>query len=203
MPHEMKTSAQRIRLAPSLRTRVGAALLAPTALVACAYDFDGFMPSSSDAAVVADAGAITTDRPETATNAVDGAQEVATPCTEAMARAFEGHCYFPLATSSDWTGAQSACAAAGAHLVTITSAAEEAFVETMTSGRERWIGLHRPFSAPSTPSAFTWVTGESASYAKWAYGEPNGSGPCARLRTSNDWGDLACNTGLGAICERD
>lgn len=188
MPYESNTHARRVgplgsrsgfRLAPSL----AAALLAPTALVACAYDFDAFMPSSDDV--------------------VDAAQEVATPCTEAMARPFEGHCYFPLATSSDWNGAQSSCAAAGAHLVTITSAAEEAFVETMAGSRERWIGLRRPFSAPSTPSAFAWVTGESAPYAKWGLGEPNGSGTCARLRTSNDWGDLACNTGLGAICERD
>jgi hypothetical protein len=88
--------------------------------------------------------------------------------------------------------------------VTITSAAEQTFVQGMSSGSNRWIGLSRPTTAPPTdPKSFVWVTAEAVSYTNWAATEPNGSGECARLRTSNDWADTSCTTLYGAICERE
>lgn len=178
-----------------LRTvRAPVAILSPIFVIGCSYDFDTYLPTGAD-----DAGIVVSD------SAGDGAPPAdAQSCSEPNGRVFEGHCYFPLTTAATFDNAQTNCAAARAHLVTITSAAEEAFVETMRAGRERWIGLRRPDGAPgTTASSFAWITGESGAYAKWGRGEPNDSGACARLRSSNDWGDQSCTTSYEAICERD
>ncbi|MGZ3476712.1 MAG: lectin-like protein [Polyangiales bacterium] len=124
------------------------------------------------------------------------------PCSEPGGVLYGGHCYFPI-NKRTWAVAHDFCASLGAHLVTITSAAEETLVESIRSGKDRWIGLSRPAGSPSTEASFVWVTAEAVSYKKWASGEPNGSGECVRLRASNDWGDQGCNTNLDAICERE
>jgi hypothetical protein len=133
---------------------------------------------------------------------VDTGADTAVPCTEPESKTLAGHCYFPI-NPIKWNPASSSCTAKGAHLVTITSAAEETLVESIRPGKDRWIGLSRPASSPSTEASFVWVTGEAVSFKKWAGGEPNGSGECARVRASNDWGDQGCNTNLDAICERE
>lgn len=172
------------------RVRAPVALLFPICSIGCSYDFDVYLPTGeNDAAIVV---------------ANDARSDSGVTCTDANAQLFEGHCYFPLATAGSFDRAQSACAAAGAHLVTITSAGEEAFVETIRSGRDRWIGLRRPNGAdPRAASSFAWITGESTTFGKWGSTEPNDSGPCARLRGSNDWGDQSCGTSYEAICERE
>src|SRR5262249_30911412 len=125
-------------------------------------------------------------------------------CTDPEGVTFGGHCYFPLSGTPTWSTAKTACESTSAHLVTITSAAEETFVEGIRPGAQRWIGLSRPTTAsPTDPASFVWVTGEpTSSFQKWATGEPNGSGECVRLRNSNDWGDQTCTTTYDAVCER-
>ena len=66
------------------------------------------------------------------------------------------------------------------HLVTINSAEEQAFIETLlpaTTGPERcWAGGFQPDSVPpeQDPGAgWEWVTGEPWSYTNWDEGEPN------------------------------
>jgi hypothetical protein len=117
-------------------------------------------------------------------------------CPEAGSKTYMGHCYFPI-SSRTFDGARSACAAAGAHLVTITSAGEQTLVNTVGTG-ERWIGLAR-FSGSTS---FRWVTMEAMTYTNWAAGEPNGSGYCARLRTDG-WADISCSQYFPAVCERE
>lgn len=181
--------------------RVLAALLWPTLVSGCTYDFDALMPASSaEPASLGDAGL---DGDAALGDAAVGPTGEISGCTEPMAKVLEGHCYFPLPTSSDWDGARSSCAAVGAHLVTITSAAEEQLVQSIRSGRDRWIGLRRADGAPAASSSFSWVTAESSSYSKWASGEPNGSGACARLRAYGDWADMSCTSVYDAICERE
>lgn len=117
-------------------------------------------------------------------------------CTEDGAKTYMGHCYF-LISSRTFTGARDACAAAGAHLATVTSAGEQAVVSTVGSG-ERWIGL-AIFSGSTT---FRWITSEPMTYMNWAMGEPNRTGYCARLRTDG-WADISCSQSFPAICERE
>lgn len=71
-----------------------------------------------------------------------------------------------------WTEAQAKCSALGGHLAVIssqeqmdkiTALAEEAGVSRL------WIGCHR------VNGVFTWETGESVIFYKWAAGEPSGT----------------------------
>ncbi len=155
-------------------------------MIGCSYDFDEYLPSG-EAITVGDAA--------------DAPADSGVACTGST---FEGHCYFALTSESSFDSARNACSAAGAHLATITSAGEEAFVEKLRPGRDRWIGLRRPDgSDPRAGGSFAWISGETTAFTKWGSGEPNDSGACARLRASNDWGDSSCATRYEAICERD
>jgi hypothetical protein len=152
-----------------------------------------------------------------------GAGGFAFDCAEASGTVFAGHCYFLIGDGDglEWNDAKTACAnlTTGSHLVTITSEAEEQFVEAtfFPDTTDRWIGLavadttrDPPVSCRRTPATcpFSWVTGESLSYTKWdAYGvdvEPNYTGGCVRIEAdSSDWADFDCDEQLPAICEID
>jgi len=94
--------------------------------------------------------------------------------------AANGHYYEAVARGVNWNQAKSASEAmshngAQGHLVTITSADEQAFIEAQfptalgapgTFGY--WIG---GFS--QTKDVYEWVTGEAFSYTNWHPGEPN------------------------------
>jgi hypothetical protein len=129
--------------------------------------------------------------------------DVSVACTEADAVLSSGHCYFALVAAADFTAQRDACIAAGAHLASITSAAEQAIVAPLGSG-DRWIGLVKDASLPSEKSSFHWITGEpSLVYDNWAMGDPNGGHNCARMKADGMWADQACTNAYGAICERE
>lgn len=156
--------------------------LVVTAATSCTYDFDSYTPRGDAAPVANDALA---------------------GCKEAGARTYGGHCYFPTAAPLAFPDAKKACEAAGAHLAVITASAEQAAIESMASGSDRWIGLSRPPGSASDAKLFTWVTGEAVSYFKWDSGEPRGMGECARMKTGGPWGDSSCAAQIVAICERE
>lgn len=128
-------------------------------------------------------------------------------CTESGAVLALGHCYFGLAANQSWDAAKASCEAAGAHLVTITSAAEQTVAAGFASGKERWIALRRPNGSAANDASYTWSTGEArGGFSSWASNEPNGSGECVRLTNGGSWGDTSCNGGGGGrsgLCERD
>ena len=141
-----------------------------------------------------DSGVDTTPPPDTAI-----------ACAEAGAIRYGGHCYFLLSTGRTWDEAKNACAATSpaAHLVVITSDGEEKAVGPLIGTADAWIGLSRPGGSPSRKSSFVWITGEAQSYDAWAFGEPNGSGACARMRPPVEWADQDCATKIAALCERE
>ena len=86
-----------------------------------------------------------------------------------------GHYYAIARDRTDWESANAAAQAAGAHLVTITSAPEEDWlVSTFLTGADRlavfWIGL----TDRAIEQTFVWVTNEPLVYTHWKSGEPNG-----------------------------
>jgi len=89
-----------------------------------------------------------------------------------------GNIYELISTTLSWTDAKSAAEAAvflgeNGHLVTITSADENAFVEGLVPDNQRvWIGL----TDEVTEGTFQWVTGEPVIYTNWGPGEPNDAG---------------------------
>ena len=94
-------------------------------------------------------------------------------CEICGASKYEGRVYMIFNVSLSWFDGYSYCDNLGGHLVTITSAAEQSFIEEYMEARS--------FSALSWIGAYTdgkqwhWVTGEDFEYDNWNSGEPNGS----------------------------
>jgi hypothetical protein len=153
------------------------------ACVSCTYEFDSYTPNGKADAATGD----------TATGG----------CSEAGNRTYGGHCYFPTTAPLSWQDAKKACEAAGAHLAVVTASNEQAAIESMASGSDRWIGLSRPAGSASDVKLFTWVTGEAPNYFKWDVGEPTGAGECGRMKRGGAWGDSSCAAQIVAICERE
>ncbi|MFN6377817.1 MAG: HYR domain-containing protein, partial [Flavobacteriales bacterium] len=77
--------------------------------------------------------------------------------------------YYRSTTAANWGTANTAAQAVGAHLVTVGSAAENAFL----AGQGLcWMGL-TDFASEGN---WTWVTGEPVIFTSWAPGEPNNGG---------------------------
>jgi hypothetical protein len=77
-------------------------------------------------------------------------------------------------TAINHDDARDAASAAGGHLVTITSSAEQSFVESLLSGANSptgsyWLGFDRAGSS----NAFTWETGEAFGFENFAPTETN------------------------------
>jgi hypothetical protein len=107
--------------------------------------------------------------------------------------------FFALRTHAEAIGD---CAAVGAHLVTITSADEQAFVAALV-GRDAWLG---GFQGVGEGTWF-WSTGERFDYTNWGPNQPDDAGgneDCAQLVAATDtWNDRDCTARLPAICEVD
>jgi hypothetical protein len=114
----------------------------------------------------------------------------------------DGHYYEVYSQDGiSWASASSAAQAksfeyqpgqfAQGHLATLTSQAEDAFVESLRTGGsavptpgEVWVGGFQTACSPAPGCGWTWVNGEGAiagvngglTYANWQTGEPNDSG---------------------------
>ncbi len=118
-----------------------------------------------------------------------------------------GHVYEVVALSGEsWTDANAAAEAstyegAPGHLVSITSAEEQAFLEELIANRDKsaYIG----FTDWAAEGTFVWTSGEPTDYTNWGSGEPNdffdedcsaaygGSFPDESRR--GHWNDIQCD----------
>lgn len=88
----------------------------------------------------------------------------------------------------DWSAANSAAIARGGYLVTISSPAENEFVNGLVTSPEfwasprgraicgPWLGAVQPPGSPEPAGNWQWVTGEPFSYADWGPAQPNDEG---------------------------
>jgi hypothetical protein len=96
-----------------------------------------------------------------------------------------GHTYKTISPNS-WTGAEAEAVSLGGHLVTISSATENAFIVANVivptySANPMWIGLYDPYTndgaGPTSTHAahFIWSSGEPVTYTNWypVSNEPN------------------------------
>jgi hypothetical protein len=98
-----------------------------------------------------------------------------------------GHTYEVFLDSSGitWTQAQTNAIALGGNLVSITSAAENAFVYSLVSDSSfwvleaatgnkigSWLGGVQPNGSPEPAGGWQWVDGDTFSYTDWSLGEP-------------------------------
>jgi hypothetical protein len=85
---------------------------------------------------------------------------------------FGGKNYYKSNAATSWTQARANARAAGGELVAITSAAENAYVTTLTNGSSVWLGL----TDAAVEGTFVWSSGEAVTYTNWKAGEPNNLG---------------------------
>jgi len=101
----------------------------------------------------------------------DSIEEVDTQGVPSDAANFNGNSYKIYYTRLNWEVAKERCESLGGHLATITSAEEQAFIESLNkSGTRLWIGGYR-----EAINDWKWITGEPWSYTHWGSGEPNNS----------------------------
>jgi hypothetical protein len=109
---------------------------------------------------------------------------------KAEAVQFGGHDYMVFFDRGiSWSDASSALPA-GYHLATVTSAAEQSFIESLLVGLggEFWLGGFQPAGSPEPAGNWSWVTGEAWSYTNWFGGEPNNLGGEDHLATWSNFG---------------
>ena len=108
-----------------------------------------------------------------------------------------GHYYLLVAGPVSWQGAQSAASTlplfrgVAGHLVTISSAAENAFVKNVAGGNNIWIGGNKTgtmWTFTAGPEAGTTIT-----YTNWNSGSPGGN-TCLSTLGTGFWVDTNCAT---------
>ncbi len=149
--------------------------------------------------------------PDAPQDAADAPVDAGFDCSSVSGIVFMGHCYFGKTGPFTWDAAATSCPF-GAHLVTITSAAEQAVAQQILPNQDRWIGMREPATAPNMEQFYYWVTGEpftpGTSYTNWdvfsdADREPNFTGDCVRMEFNSKWADDTCTKAYSAICERE
>ncbi|KAJ6658610.1 hypothetical protein lerEdw1_019998 [Lerista edwardsae] len=117
--------------------------------------------------------------------------------------------YFFSEEERPWWEAEEACVSLGAHLASVTSRKEMAYISTKTKGQPFWIGL----SDQEEEGNWTWVDGtqysQDASF--WESGQPdNWQGAeghqedCVHARNVhlNSWNDQSCTIHSRWICKK-
>ena len=87
---------------------------------------------------------------------------------------FDGHSYKVFTDGMNWHEAKDYCDAVGGHLATITTAAEQDFIESLILDAGKnfyWIGGYH-----ENNETWQWITGEQWDYTNWSPGEPNNEG---------------------------
>ena len=118
---------------------------------------------------------------------------------------YNGHTYkvFNDTRYINWKQAKENCEALGGHLLTITSAEEQAFIETiLEKNHVYWGGGKR------NNNIWTWATGEEWNYENWASGQPNtsvGSGEYLWFVVNNNmlWSNSLGGYYYDYVCEWD
>lgn len=138
----------------------------------------------------------------------NGIVDAVTPSQEIPSDAisFNGHYYKVFHQQSYWSYAARTCKLLGGHLVTITSAEEQAFLNGLNAG-DVWIGLRGISDTRTKTAGWAWVTGEPFAFNNWSSTEPSGTGVGGNeefvAMWPNTWNDLI-NTSYeqsGFICE--
>ena len=94
------------------------------------------------------------------------------PIIPSTAVEFNGHYYQVYDNSMTWTEAKEYCEKLGGHLVTITTADEQSFVESIIKNGTKscyWLGG----TDEEAEGNWKWVTGEKFSYTHWRKGQPD------------------------------
>ena len=119
-----------------------------------------------------------------------------------------GHWYELQLSPRTWTAARLSAEAERAHLATITSAAENAFIVSLgiaqTPTGSALSGGMQSGEACEPGCGWGWITGEPFTYSNWLPGEPNNSSGdegYLEIRFDQKWNDNAPTSTLPAVVE--
>lgn len=99
-----------------------------------------------------------------------------------------------------WKVSEDACQSGGGHLASITTAAENKFVNSLFTGAT-WIGIYEP----GDENERVWSDGKAVNYTNWAVNEPNNgmnNQDCVQMN-GGKWFDIKCNRNRAYVCEID
>lgn len=101
---------------------------------------------------------------------------------------FNDHFYQFFSIQQTWLQAISSCEGFGGYLVTITSSAENAFVNSLADFNTIWISL----TDDRIEGEWEWITGENVSFTRWDIGEPNDADgeDCGEMVPNGEWNDI-------------
>ncbi len=147
---------------------------------------------------------------------MDGCEKCKVSCAHfgvGTVKSEDHHCYAGYDQAA-FEGAVTFCKARGAHLVTISSAAENAIVQKLVSSSKFIGGFEDVGLNEEGKGDYRWITGEPLSYTNWAQGEPDmdddnclGWGNqrcyehCLAMVGQGKWEDRRCDQLDGYVCE--
>lgn len=156
-------------------------------------------PSFNLTVTATDAGGLS----DTATVAIGLSDVISEPIQWQVADGGNGHIYQAILVPDGitWDDAKLAAEAAGGHLATTTSTAENDFVFDLVADKPEfwnetwgpWLGGFQPGNSPEPGGNWQWVTGEDFDFTNWRRGEPNNNGGEDALHyifASSEWNDL-------------
>ena len=121
---------------------------------------------------------------------------------------FKGTCYRFSLEEKDWNEAEKSCNLADAHLASIFSDKEVAFIRCLqdaSSIHKTWIGGSR------WGNTFKWIDGKAFDYENWNTGEPDNLGGeenCIEVYSDpgqswhDKWNDIPCNQKRNYVCKK-
>jgi len=130
--------------------------------------------------------------------------EVAAPFMELGT--YEGSHYYLSAAACQWAYGDVSCRNFGAHLASVTSAAENAFllgaVQDVLPGATYFIGLT---DWGRSNNDWFWTSGEPVTWTNWAGGEPNNNGGeyFTQVYTNGQWNDTRVGNMYVYVLESD
>lgn len=147
-----------------------------------------------------------------------GSPECAALSTNATYSPATQHCYLVDTELRTFAAAQAHCKELNAHLVTLSSEAENDFAWSL-HGDEHWIGLQDgKMPRQSGVGTYAWVTNEPLEYTNWSADQPNATktecvegGACYEHCVNqwkggdheSQWNDRYCMHTIVSICEWD
>lgn len=120
------------------------------------------------------------------------------------------HCYAYVASSRDWSDAETACEAWSGTLAALSTITELQSLMSLVKSSDTnvWLGA----TDEGHEGTFVWVNGEAFSYVNgappWASDEPNDNGiwpgheNCLEMRMDPNFNDRKCDTTQHFLCER-
>ncbi|KAF5907118.1 galactose-specific lectin nattectin-like isoform X1, partial [Clarias magur] len=119
---------------------------------------------------------------------------------------FGARCFRMIPTSATWNASEQNCITIGAHLASVHSGDEYAYLEALVlsvtkSNAITWIGGNNLVQG----AVWVWTDGSEYNYTKWASGEPDNfenTEHCVQMNYGGGWNDMVCTVLSPSICAK-